>query len=142
MNKTTEYIDALLLSEREKAALPKTDIRAVHQALDAEHRTYSREDDSPQGSVKARLEHAWPDSLAKGQLIKDDEGRDQLQAMPKSDALFDVSRSLANQPGWPFLGSSAWAGCNAALCFSSDKRRAGERAKNGVPSALYAAIFC
>ncbi|VDZ94636.1 glucosyltransferase MdoH [Salmonella enterica subsp. enterica] len=48
-------------------------------------------DDSPQGSVKARLEHAWPDSLAKGQLIKDDEGRDQLQAMPKSDALFDVS---------------------------------------------------
>ncbi|ECI7114392.1 glucans biosynthesis glucosyltransferase MdoH [Salmonella enterica] len=84
MNKTTEYIDALLLSEREKAALPKTDIRAVHQALDAEHRTYSREDDSPQGSVKARLEHAWPDSLAKGQLIKDDEGRDQLQAMPKA----------------------------------------------------------
>lgn len=53
MNKTTEYIDALLLSEREKAALPKTDIRAVHQALDAEHRTYSREDDSPQGSVKS-----------------------------------------------------------------------------------------
>lgn len=84
MNKTTEYIDALLLSDREKAALPKTDIRAVHQALDAEHRTYSREDDSPQGSVKARLEHAWPDSLAKGQLIKDDEGRDQLQAMPKA----------------------------------------------------------
>ncbi|EHD0025608.1 glucans biosynthesis glucosyltransferase MdoH [Salmonella enterica subsp. houtenae serovar 50:g,z51:-] len=84
MNKTTEYIDALLLSESEKAALPKTDIRAVHQALDAEHRTYSREDDSPQGSVKARLEHAWPDSLAQGQLIKDDEGRDQLQAMPKA----------------------------------------------------------
>ncbi len=55
MNKTTEYIDALLLSEREKAALPKTDIRAVHQALDAEHRTYSREDDSPQGSVKPAL---------------------------------------------------------------------------------------
>ncbi len=55
MNKTTEYIDAPAASEREKAALPKTDIRAVHQALDAEHRTYSREDDSPQGSVKARL---------------------------------------------------------------------------------------
>ncbi len=125
MNKTTEYIDALLLSEREKAALPKTDIRAVHQALDAEHRTYSREDDSPQGSVKARLEHAWPDSLAKGQLIKDDEGRDQLQAMPKA-----TRSSMFPDPGeptgWPFLGSPAWAGCNAALCFSSDKRRAGE----------------
>ncbi|RVR71713.1 hypothetical protein EOL28_22655, partial [Citrobacter freundii] len=74
MNKTTEYIDAMPLSDIEKAALPKTDIRAVHQALDAEHRTYSREDDSPQGSVKARLEQAWPDSLAKEQLVKDDEG--------------------------------------------------------------------
>lgn len=72
------------LSDIEKAALPKTDIRAVHQALDAEHRTYSREDDSPQGSVKARLEQAWPDSLAKEQLVKDDEERDQLQAMPKA----------------------------------------------------------
>ena len=84
MNKTPEYIDAMQLSDIEKAALPKTDIRAVHQALDAEHRTYSREDDSPQGSVKARLEQAWPDSLAKEQLVKDDEGRDQLQAMPKA----------------------------------------------------------
>lgn len=96
MNKTTEYIDALLLSESEKAALPKTDIRAVHQALDAEHRTYSREDDSPQGSVKARLEHAWPDSLAQGQLIKDDEGRDQLQAMPKA-----TRSSMFPDPGEP-----------------------------------------
>ena len=72
------------LSEIEKAALPTTDIRAVHEALDAEHRRYSREDDSPQGSVKARLQQAWPDSLGEGQLIKDDEGRDQLQAMPKA----------------------------------------------------------
>ncbi|MBD4799920.1 glucans biosynthesis glucosyltransferase MdoH, partial [Xanthomonas citri pv. citri] len=55
-----------------------------HQALDAEHRTWAREDDSPQGSVKARLEQAWPDSLADGQLIKDDEGRDQLKAMPEA----------------------------------------------------------
>ncbi|WP_187646700.1 hypothetical protein, partial [Salmonella enterica] len=62
----------------------KTDIRGVDNALDAENRTYSREDDSPVGSVKARLEPALPDSLAKGQLIKDDEGRDQLQAMPKA----------------------------------------------------------
>ena len=50
------------IAASEKAALPKTDIRAVHQALDAEHRTWAREDDSPQGSVKARLEQAWPDS--------------------------------------------------------------------------------
>lgn len=95
MNKTTEYIDALLLSEREKAALPKTDIRAVHQALDAEHRTYSREDDSPQGSVKPAL-NTRPDSLAKGQLIKDDEGRDQLQAMPKA-----TRSSMFPDPGEP-----------------------------------------
>lgn len=27
------------IAASEKAALPKTDIRAVHQALDAEHRT-------------------------------------------------------------------------------------------------------
>ena len=66
MNKTTEYIDAMPLSDIEKAALPKTDIRAVHQALDAEHRDWPRDDDSPQGSVKARLEQAWPDSLADG----------------------------------------------------------------------------
>lgn len=39
MNKTTEYIDAMPIAASEKAALPKTDIRAVHQALDAEHRT-------------------------------------------------------------------------------------------------------
>ncbi|MCU8648241.1 glucan biosynthesis glucosyltransferase H, partial [Escherichia coli] len=84
MNKTTEYIDAMPIAASEKAALPKTDIRAVHQALDADHRTWAREDDSPQGSVKARLEQAWPDSLADGQLIKDDEGRDQLKAMPEA----------------------------------------------------------
>jgi membrane glycosyltransferase len=42
MNKTTEYIDAMPLSDIEKAALPKTDIRAVHQALDAEHHVLAR----------------------------------------------------------------------------------------------------
>ena len=89
------------LSDIEKAALPKTDIRAVHQALDAEHRTYSREDDSPQGSVKARLEQAWPDSLAKEQLVKDDEGRDQLQAMPKA----------ANRVGTPGIGEHRGTRC-------------------------------
>lgn len=56
----------------------------MHTALDGEHRPFSRDDDTPLGSVKARLEQAWPDSLAEGQLIKDDEGRDQLQAMPKA----------------------------------------------------------
>jgi membrane glycosyltransferase len=82
MNNTSEYIDAMPLTDIEKAALPKSDIRAVHTALDGEHRQFSRDDDT--GSVKARLEQAWPDSLAEGQLIKDDEGRDQLQAMPKA----------------------------------------------------------
>ncbi|HAZ76827.1 MAG TPA: glucans biosynthesis glucosyltransferase MdoH, partial [Enterobacteriaceae bacterium] len=84
MNKTTEYIDALSLSAEGKAALPTTDLRAVHEALDAEHRRYERDDDSPLGSVQARLEHSWPDSLAEGQLIKDDEGRTQLKAMPEA----------------------------------------------------------
>jgi hypothetical protein len=57
---------------------------------------------------KARLEQAWPDSLAEGQLIKDDEGRDQLQAMPKAAFLY-VPRSVAHQPGGPLLGSPARA---------------------------------
>lgn len=116
------------IAASEKAALPKTDIRAVHQALDAEHRTWAREDDSPQGSVKARLEQAWPDSLADGQLIKDDEGRDQLKAMPeaKRSSMFpDPWRTS----GRPFLGSPAWTRCHAALSGSFDQRRAGERAK-------------
>lgn len=114
------------IAASEKAALPKTDIRAVHQALDAEHRTWAREDDSPQGSVKARLEQAWPDSLADGQLIKDDEGRDQLKAMP------EVKRSSMFPDPWrtnfgrPFLGSPAWTRCDAALSGSFDQRRAGE----------------
>ncbi|WP_141040370.1 hypothetical protein, partial [Salmonella enterica] len=56
-NESGQACSRRAFTEPEKAALPKTDIRAVHQALDAEHRTYSREDDSPQGSVKARLEH-------------------------------------------------------------------------------------
>jgi len=84
MNKTTEYIDALPLSDSEKAALPTTDLRAVHEALDAEHRHFERDDDTPLGSVQTRLQQVWPESLGEGQLIKDDEGRTQLQAMPKA----------------------------------------------------------
>ena len=84
MNKTTEYIDALPLPDAEKAALPTESLRAVHEALDEERHSWTRDDDSPLGSVKARLEHSWPDSLAKGQLVKDDEGRTQLEAMPKA----------------------------------------------------------
>ena len=48
--------------------------------------------------MKARLEQAWPDSLAEGQLIKDDEGRDQLQAMPKA-TLFHVPDRRTNPVG-------------------------------------------
>lgn len=84
MNKTTEYIDALPLPDAEKAALPTESLRAVHEALDEERHSWTRDDDSPLGSVKARLEHSWPDSLAKGQLVKDNEGRTQLEAMPKA----------------------------------------------------------
>ncbi|STR67768.1 glucans biosynthesis glucosyltransferase H [Klebsiella michiganensis] len=84
MNKITKYIDALPLPDAEKRALPDASLQAVHQALDAEHHVYHREDDSPLGSVKSRLEHSWPDSLAGNQLVKDDEGRTQLNAMPKA----------------------------------------------------------
>ena len=84
MNKITEYIDALPLPEERKAALPTDSIRGAHEALDAEHTDWKREDDTPLGSVTARLENSWPDSLAQGQLAKDDEGRAQLQAMPKA----------------------------------------------------------
>ena len=84
MNKVTEYIDALPLTDTEKASLPTMDIRALHEALDSEHYHYAREDDSPLGSVKARLEQSWPDSLVDVQLIKDDEDRTQLEAMPKA----------------------------------------------------------
>ena len=72
MNKITKYIDALPLSDAEKRALPDASLQAVHEALDAEHHVYHREDDSPLGSVKSRLEHSWPDSLAGNQLVKDD----------------------------------------------------------------------
>ena len=84
MNKITEYIDALPLPEERKAALLTESIRGVHEAVDAEHTDWKREDDTPLGSVTARLENSWPDSLAQGQLAKDDEGRAQLQAMPKA----------------------------------------------------------
>ncbi|VEB07314.1 glucans biosynthesis glucosyltransferase H [Klebsiella pneumoniae] len=84
MNKITKYIDALPLSDDEKSALPDTSLQAVHQALDDDHQTFAREDDSPLGSVKARLAHSWPDSLSGDQLVKDDEGRTQLHAMPKA----------------------------------------------------------
>ena len=58
MNKITKYIDALPLSDAEKSALPDTSLQAVHQALDDDHQTFAREDDSPLGSVKARLAHS------------------------------------------------------------------------------------
>lgn len=117
------------IAASEKAALPKTDIRAVHQALDAEHRTWAREDDSPQGSVKARLEQAWPDSLADGQLIKDDEGRDQLKAMPEAKRSSMFPDPWRTNPVGRFWDRLAWTRCHAALSGSFDQRRAGERAK-------------
>ncbi len=89
------------------------------------HRTYSRRRFTA-GFRKPAANTRPGCSLAKGGLIKDDEGRDRLRkAMPRFLRCFS---DLANQPGWTFLGSSAWAGCNAALCFSSDKEeRASEQ---------------
>jgi membrane glycosyltransferase len=88
MNKSTEflpdYIEALPLSAEQKAGLPASDLQAVHEALDAQQHHYERADDSPLASVKARLEASWPGSLGGEQLIADEEGRPQLQAMPKA----------------------------------------------------------
>src|SRR5690606_21569813 len=84
MNKVAEYIDALSLTTAEKAALPARDIRTLHEALDPDHRNYVREDDSPLGSVKVRLEQSWPDSLVNRQLTEDAEARTQLETMPKA----------------------------------------------------------
>ena len=94
MNNTTKYIDALSLTDSAKAALPSTDLRAVHGALDSEHQHFTREDDTPLASVKARLEANWPDSLGGEQWVKDEEGRTQLQAMPK------VTRSSMSPDPW------------------------------------------
>ncbi len=83
MNKITEYIDAMPIAGRRKSGAAGHHPRRSSGA-GCEHQTFAREDDSPQGSVKARLEQAWPDSLADGRSIKDDEGRDQLKAMPEA----------------------------------------------------------
>lgn len=125
MNKITKYIDALPLSDAEKSALPDTSLQAVHQALDDDHQTFAREDDSPLGSVKARLAHSWPDSLSGDQLVKDDEGRTQLHAMPKAKRSSMIG-PVAYQPGRPLLGPSARTRCHAALSLPSDARRARE----------------
>jgi membrane glycosyltransferase len=84
MNKITKYIDALPLSEAEKAALPDTSLQAVHEALDAEHH-FVREDDSPLGSVK-RVWSTAGQTRWQNQLIKDDEGRTQLRQCRKQNA--------------------------------------------------------
>lgn len=140
MNKITKYIDALPLSDAEKRALPDASLQAVHQALDAEHHVYHREDDSPLGSVKSRLEHSWPDSLAGNQLVKDDEGRTQLNAMPKAkrSSMFpDPWRTNPVGRFWDRLrGRDVTPRYLSRL--SQKSRRA---SRNGVPSALSAATF-
>ncbi len=62
-------------------------------------------------SVKARLEQAWPDSLADGQqLIKDDRRRaTTLQAMPPVKRSLMFPEPLAHQPDRALLGSPARA---------------------------------
>lgn len=141
MNNTSEYIDAMPLTDIEKAALPASDIRAVHTALDGEHRHFSRDDDTPLGSVKARLEQAWPDSLAEGQLIKDDEGRDQLQAMPKAtrSSMFpDPWRTNPVGRFWDRL-----RGRDVTPRYLSRLTKNSRRpSRNGVPWERFVVTFC
>lgn len=103
MNKVAEYIDALSLTTAEKAALPARDIRTLHEALDPDHRNYVREDDSPLGSVKVRLEQSWPDSLVNRQLTEDAEARTQLETMPKA-----TRSPLSSDPWRPNPISRFW----------------------------------
>lgn len=128
------------IAASEKAALPKTDIRAVHQALDAEHRT-GRGRMIPQGSVKARLEQARPDSLADGQLIKDDEGRDQLKAMPeaKRSSMFpDPWRTNPVGRFWDRLRGRDVTPRYLARLTKEEQ----ESEQSGVPSVPSAVTFC
>lgn len=85
MNKTTEYINALLPRSEPSTSLANvSDILSVHEVLNSDNQHTTREDDTPLLSVKSRLEQCWPNSLKGQQLIQDDEGRTQLQAMPKA----------------------------------------------------------
>lgn len=129
------------IAASEKAALPKTDIRAVHQALDAEHRTRAREDDSPQGSVKARLEQAWPDSLADGQLIKDDEGRDQLKAMPEAKRSSMFPDPWCTNPVGRFWDRLRGRDVTPRYLARLTKEEQ-ESEQSGVPSVPSAVTFC
>ncbi len=66
-------------------------------------------------------------------------GRDQLQAA-KSDALFDVP-DLRRTSGYAFWDRLRGRGCNAALCFSSDKEEQASEQKWRTVGTIRA-IFC
>lgn len=141
MNKITKYIDALPLSEAEKSALPDTSLQAVHQALDDEHQTFAREDDSPLGSVKARLAHSWPDSLSGDQLVKDDEGRTQLHAMPKAKRSSMIPDPWRTNPVGRFWDRLRGRDVTPRY-LSRLTQEERESEQNGVPSALFVATSC
>ncbi len=98
MNKSTvttsDYIAALNLSDAERALLPEENLQAVHEKLDTKGQHYQRADDSPLASVASRLKTVWPDSLNKGLLAEDDEGRTQLKAMP------EITRTAMHPDPW------------------------------------------
>ena len=60
-------------------------------------------------------------NLLDGQLIKDDEGRDHLKAMPEAKRSSMFPDPWRTNPWWPFR-SPAWTRCHAALSGSFDQR--------------------
>ncbi|WP_226569756.1 glucans biosynthesis glucosyltransferase MdoH [Mangrovibacter yixingensis] len=77
-----DYIDNLPLPDTQKSALKGLEIKAIHQALEPQSGAFTRDDDSPLSSVKSRLAFNWPGVVNSSVMVKDKEGRDQLQAMP------------------------------------------------------------
>ncbi len=122
MNKSThsthDYVEALPLTEEQKAALLQQLPAAEGEAFATVHRRLGADDtasavaaaadiDAPLASVKARVRQQLALTLWKrAQLDEvDNEGRTIASAMPpvKRSSMFpDV---VAHQPGWPFLGS-------------------------------------
>ncbi len=80
----------------------------------------------PLGSVKARLAHSWPDSLSGDQLVKDDEGRTQLHAMPKAKRSSMIPDPWRTNPVGRFWDRLRGRDVTPRYLSPSDARRARE----------------
>ena len=95
----------------------------------------------PLGSVKARLAHSWPDSLSGDQLVKDDEGRTQLHAMPKAKRSSMIPDPWRTNPVGRFWDRLRGRDVTPRY-LSRLTQEERESEQNGVPSAPFVAISC